>query len=133
MAYEFAKPDNGVFYTNIELEAIWAIPVDPELPSNTLESSYKHHLRASRDPKLASIHPAGVNDADAASLIEMAIVSEVVNMPPKGYCDLCNGDTKSMDDEICGPCLDHRVNGTKSKDWQDPYGLNSDDGGHNDR
>lgn len=91
-------PMNGWAYTPIELEAIWAIPVDHITVINAYEPFFEFHLRAST----LAANPWKDKDRAASKMIERAAMAETVNAttPPPVW-----------------PCPEHHDDGTpRSKD-----------------
>lgn len=84
-------PMNGWAYTPIELEAIWAIEVEPLTVIKAYEPFYEFHLRSSALEK----NPWKNKDHDAAELLMKAALAETVNRmspPPVWPCLIHNDD-----------------------------------------
>lgn len=69
-----AKPDNGAFFTTIELQAIWDIEVPFETVMAAREPMRQYHLGAQTYwPKFTA---GGINDELAVSMIDRATLAD---------------------------------------------------------
>lgn len=96
------RPENGWAYSPIELEAIWSInvPIDELVAGNERVIAFHERAAILKVTTRVGI----IDDAYAATLIKLALVSEIVNDEPTGWCVRC-GTTTPFEFDFCDPCL----------------------------
>lgn len=79
--YLYATPDDGWAYTPIELEALWAIPVDVEAIANDRTNVFAFHEYLASDGHAA--------DKDAADLILRDSLAQYEDPAPPDLPEVC--------------------------------------------